>query len=45
MQSFSSQLNAAEIAAVIIYERNSWGNNMGDIIQPKEIHEMMNGGQ
>ncbi|MFT4711799.1 MAG: cytochrome c oxidase subunit 2 [Candidatus Azotimanducaceae bacterium] len=45
MQSFSSQLNAAEIAAVIVYERNSWGNEMGDIIQPKEIHEMINGGQ
>ena len=45
MQAFSSQLNAAEIAAVITYERNSWGNNMGDSIQPKEIHAMMNGGQ
>jgi cytochrome c oxidase subunit 2 len=45
MQSFSSQLDAAEIAAVIVYERNSWGNDMGDIIQPREIHEMINGGQ
>ena len=45
MQSFSSQLNAAEIAAVVIYERNAWGNNMGDMIQPREINEMMNGGQ
>ncbi len=45
MQSFSSQLNAAEIAAVVTYERNAWGNDMGDMIQPSEIHEMMNGGQ
>ncbi|MDA7773149.1 cytochrome c oxidase subunit II [Pseudomonadales bacterium] len=45
MQSFSSQLNAAEIAAVVIYERNAWGNDMGDMIQPREINEMMNGGQ
>ena len=45
MQSFSSQLNAAEIAAVVIYERNAWGNNMGDMIQPREINAMMNGGQ
>ena len=45
MQSFSSQLNAAEIAAVVIYERNSWGNDMGDMIQPREINAMMNGGQ
>ena len=27
MQSFSKQLNAAEIAAVITYERKSWGNH------------------
>ncbi len=45
MQAFSTQLNAAEIAAVITYERNSWGNDKGDNIQPKEIHAMMNGGQ
>jgi len=45
MQAFSSQLNAAEIAAVITYERNSWGNDQGDSIQPKEIHAMLNGGQ
>ena len=45
MQSFSSQLNAAEIAAVVIYERNSWGNDMGDMIQPREINAMKNGGQ
>ena len=45
MQSFSSQLNAAEIAAVVIYERNAWGNDMGDMIQPREINAMMNGGQ
>jgi len=45
MQSFSSQLNAAEIAAVVIYERNAWGNDMGDMIQPREINEMMSGGQ
>ena len=45
LQSFSSQLNAAEIAAVVTYERNAWGNDMGDMIQPREIHAMMNGGQ
>ena len=45
MQSFSSQLNAAEIAAVVIYERNAWGNDMGDMTQPREINAMMNGGQ
>jgi cytochrome c oxidase subunit 2 len=43
MQSFKGQLNAAEIAAVITYERNAWGNNVGDSIQPREVHEMMSG--
>ena len=45
MQSFSSQLNAVEIAAVVIYERNAWGNDIGDMIHPREIYAMMNGGQ
>lgn len=37
MQAFGAQLDAAELAAVITYERNAWGNNKGDMIQPKEI--------
>lgn len=41
MQAFGAQLNAAELAAVITYERNAWGNNTGDYIQPREINEMM----
>lgn len=41
MQAFAAQLNAAEIASVITYERNSWGNNTGDMVQPREINEMM----
>ncbi len=45
MQAFASQLNAAELAAVITYERNAWGNNKGDMIQPGEINEMLTGGQ
>jgi len=45
MQSFKGQLNAAEIAAVVIYERNAWGNNMGDSIQPREVNKMMSTGQ
>ncbi|MEX2326801.1 MAG: c-type cytochrome, partial [Pseudomonadales bacterium] len=43
MQAFSAQLNAAELAAVITYERNAWGNNVGDMIQPREINEMSGG--
>ena len=45
MQSFKGQLNAAEIAAVVIYERNAWGNNMCDSIQPREVNKMMSTGQ
>jgi cytochrome c oxidase subunit 2 len=41
MQAFGQQLNAAEIAAVVTYERNAWGNNMNQMVQPKEINIMM----
>jgi len=37
MQAFGSQLSDADIAAVITYERNSWGNNTGDVIQPSDV--------
>jgi len=37
MQAFSALLNDTDIAAVITYERNAWGNDMGDAVQPREI--------
>lgn len=37
MQAFAAQLDDAEIAAVITHERNSWGNDMGDQVQPAQI--------
>ena len=37
MQSFKGQLNAAEIAAVVTYERNALGNSVGDMVQPSAI--------
>ncbi len=37
MQAFGTQLNAAEIAAVVHYERHSWGNNADDITQPVDV--------
>ena len=37
MPSFAEQLSEVEIAAVIHYERNAWGNDMGDIIQPVDV--------
>lgn len=40
MQAFGVQLNAADLAAIITYQRNAWGNNKGDLIQPKELLAM-----
>ncbi len=37
MQAFGAQLSEADLAAVITYQRNAFGNNMGDSVQPKEI--------
>jgi cytochrome c oxidase subunit 2 len=37
MQAFGAQLNDADLAAVITYERNAWGNNKGDMVQPSDI--------
>lgn len=45
MQAFGQQLNAAEIASVITYERNSFGNHTGDMVQPSEINKLMKAGQ
>jgi cytochrome c oxidase subunit 2 len=30
-------LNNLELAAIITYERNSWGNTTGDVVQPTDI--------
>ncbi len=43
MQSFAKQLTMSEIAAVITYQRNAWGNNTGDMVQAKDINAVMNG--
>jgi cytochrome c oxidase subunit 2 len=37
MQAFGAQLNDVDLAAVITYERNAFGNNKGDLVQPKQI--------
>lgn len=38
MQAFGHQLSDKELAAVISYQRNAWGNNTGDIVQASDIH-------
>lgn len=37
MPAFKEQLSDAEISAVITFERNSWGNSVGDIVQPADV--------
>ena len=33
MQAFAGQLNDVDLAAVVSYERNAFGNNTGDVVQ------------
>nr|WP_229801931.1 cytochrome c oxidase subunit II [Halioglobus japonicus] len=37
MQAFGPQLNDVDMAAVITYQRNAFGNNMGDMVQPIDV--------
>lgn len=37
MAAFGKQLSDSEIAAVVTYERNAWGNKVGDLVQPGEV--------
>ena len=37
MQAYGGQLNDVDMAAVITYQRNAFGNNMGDMIQPIDV--------
>jgi cytochrome c oxidase subunit 2 len=37
MQAFGKQLTAKDIAAVVTYERNAWGNDSGDLVQASDV--------
>ncbi|QQD18344.1 cytochrome c oxidase subunit II [Spongiibacter nanhainus] len=43
MQAFGGQLNEVDLAAVITYQRNAFGNNMGDMLQPIDIYNFKKG--
>lgn len=43
MQAFGSQLSLKELAAVITYERNAWGNHTGETVQAAEVQAVMDG--
>ncbi|SDU37405.1 cytochrome c oxidase subunit 2 [Pseudomonas pohangensis] len=37
MAAFGKQLSPVDIAAIITYERNAWGNAVGDMLTPQEV--------
>ena len=37
MQAFGAQMNDLDLAAVITFERNAFGNNTGDVVQPSQV--------
>lgn len=45
MQPFGKQLSTSELAAVITYERNAWGNNTGETVQVADVAAAIEGGE
>jgi cytochrome c oxidase subunit 2 len=45
MQAFAKQLSLKEVAGVITFKRNSWGNDTGEVIQPSQIQAYLDGKQ
>ncbi len=43
MAAFGAQLSEVDLAAVIVYERNAWGNNVGDMLQPIDVANFKKG--
>lgn len=43
MQGIGKQLTDLEVAAVITYERNHWGNQTGEVTQPAEVAALRKG--
>ena len=43
MQAFGGQLNEVDLAAVTTYQRNAFGNNMGDIVIPIDVYNFKQG--
>ncbi|CEP35970.1 MULTISPECIES: cytochrome c oxidase subunit II [unclassified Halomonas] len=41
MPAFRSTLNPVEIAAVVTYTRNAWGNDTGEVVQPSAVAELI----
>jgi len=43
MQGYGKQLGLKELAAIITYERNAWGNDTGDVVQAADVNAVMKG--
>lgn len=43
MQAFGGQLSEVDLAAIITYERNAWGNSTGDVVQPVDVLKFKQG--
>ncbi|MEQ1593355.1 MAG: cytochrome c oxidase subunit II [Thiobacillaceae bacterium] len=43
MVAFGKQLSDADIAAVVTYQRNAWGNKMGDMAQAAQVAALKGG--
>ena len=45
MQAFGSRLSDVDLAAVITYQRNAFGNQAGDVLQPSHMRSLRQGSQ
>jgi cytochrome c oxidase subunit 2 len=45
MAAYGRQLNPIELASIITYVRNSFGNDIGDVVQPADVNAYIEGGQ
>ena len=43
MQAFGRQLDPAQLASVVHYQRNAFGNDVGDMTQPQDVINISNG--
>ncbi len=43
MQAFGPQLSLKELAAVVTYERNAWGNDTGETVQAAQVNAVKSG--
>ena len=41
MQAYGKQLGLKDLAAIVTYERNAWGNDTGDAVQAAEINAFL----